>query len=256
MIDLHCHILPGIDDGAPDLETSLDMAAALIDDGVEAVVCTPHILPGLYHNTGPQIRTATEDLRFALARSGLRLNLFSGADAHISVDFVSKLRNGEILTLADSRYVLLELPMHVRPEPLYKIVFEMIVAGYVPILSHPERLAWIEAQYGLIEDLVRAGVWLQLTSGSLLGKFGRSAKYWAERLLDEGIAHLLATDAHDTSRRAPDLKRGRDAAAARVGEHEANNLVITRPRGILANVSPSDLPLPLAQRSNAIPKIA
>jgi protein-tyrosine phosphatase len=256
LIDLHCHILPGIDDGAPGIEISLNMAAALIDDGVEAVVCTPHILPGLYPNTGPQIRAATEELRSALARSGLRLDLFSGSDAHVSLDFVTKLRSGEILTLADSRYVLVELPMHVRPEPLNKIFFELIVAGFVPILSHPERLPWIEAQYRLIERWVQTGVWLQLTSGSLLGKFGRPAKYWAERLLDDGIVHLLATDAHDMNRRAPDLKRGRDTAAARVGEHEANNLVMARPRGILANLSPSKLHLPLAQRSNAIPKSA
>jgi protein-tyrosine phosphatase len=249
-------MLPGIDDGAADIEVSLKMAAALIDDGVEAVVCTPHILPGLYNNTGPHIRAATEKLRSALARSGLRLNLFSGADAHMSVDFVLKLRTGEILTIADSRYVLVELPMHVRPAAIHKIFFELLVAGYVPILSHPERLPWIEAQYGLIERLVRTGVWLQLTSGSLLGKFGRPAKYWAERLLDDGIVHLLATDAHDISRRPPDLKRGRDAAAARVGEDEADNLVTARPRGILANQSPSNLPLPLAQRSNAISKSA
>ncbi len=232
------------------------MAAALIEDGVEAVICTPHILPGLYHNNGPQIREATEKLRYALARSELNLQLFSGSDAHISVDFVEKLRTKEILTLADSHYVLVELPMHVRAEPLNKFFFELIVAGYVPILSHPERLAWIEPQFGLIQRLAHTGVWLQITSGSLLGKFGRSAKYWAERLLDEGLVHLLATDAHDTKRRAPDLKRGWDAAASRVGEYEANSLVLTRPRGILTNTPPSNLPLSLAQKTNAVFKSA
>ncbi len=256
MIDVHCHILPGIDDGAPNIGTSLEMAAALIDEGVEAVVCTPHILPGLYHNTGPQIRAATEELQSALEKAGMNLRLFSGADAHISLDFVAKLKKGEILTLADSRYVMIELPMHVRPEPLNKFFFELMVAGYVPILSHPERLAWIEPQFALIQRLARAGVWLQITSGSLLGKFGRSAKYWAERLLDEGFVHLLATDAHDMKRRSPDLKRGRDAAASRVGNIEANNLVLTRPRGILANTSPSNLPLSLAESAHAVPKSA
>lgn len=256
LIDVHCHILPGIDDGAPTIETSLKMAAALIADGVEAVVCTPHILPGLYHNTGPQIRAATERLQAALARSRLSLRLFSGSDAHISPDFVRKLRNGEILTLADSRYVLVELPMHVRPEPLKEFFFQLIVAGYVPILSHPERLAWIESHFALIRRLAITGVWLQITSGSLLGKFGRSPKYWAERLLDEGLVHLIATDAHDTARRGPDLQNGRDAAALRVGKLEANNLVLTRPRGILANTLPSNLPLSLAQKTNAVPKSA
>jgi protein-tyrosine phosphatase len=256
MIDLHCHILPGIDDGPADVEISLLMARMLIDDGVEAVVCTPHILPGLYHNAGPQIRAATADLRSALAGSGLRLDLYSGADAHIAVDFVAKLKSAEILTLADSRYVLVELPQHVGPALLTQFFFRLMAAGYVPVLSHPERLQWIGHQYGMIESLVRSGVWIQITSGSLLGEFGRTARYWAERMLDEGNAHLLATDAHDTKFRAPNLKRGRDVAAERIGEREANNLVLTRPLGILANEAPANLALSLAQRSHALPKSA
>jgi protein-tyrosine phosphatase len=256
MIDLHCHILPGIDDGAVDIEMSLQMARMLIDDGVGAVVCTPHILPGLYHNSGSQIRAATADLRSALARSGLRLELYSGADAHIGVDFVAKLKSAEILTLADSRYVLVELPQHVGPALLRQFFFQLMTAGYVPVLSHPERLQWIEHQYGVIENLVHAGVWIQITSGSLLGEFGRSARYWAERMLDEGNVHLLATDAHDAKLRPPNLKRGRDAAAQRVGEREANHLVHTRPLGILANEASATLLSTLAQAPNALPKSA
>src|SRR4051812_16514065 len=101
MIDLHCHILPGLDDGAPDLPTSIEMARSFVADGVTAVACTPHILPGLYHNSGPQIREATEKLRQVLHREGIALQLVTGADNHITPGFVADLNSGQLLSLAD-----------------------------------------------------------------------------------------------------------------------------------------------------------
>lgn len=253
MIDLHCHILPGIDDGAADLAASIAMARAFVADGVSVVACTPHILPGLYHNTGPEIRAAVSALQKVLDSEGIALRLVPGADNHIAPDCVAQLRSGQMLPLADSRYVLIEPPHHVAPQRMEVTFFELLVAGYIPILTHPERLRWIESQYALIQKLFGAGVWMQLTAGSLAGNFGARAQYWAERMLDEGYAHILATDAHDVRRRCPDLCRGRELAARRLGEEEAEHLVSTRPRGVLDNVPPSDLPLPGSRRS--IPKV-
>lgn len=251
MIDLHCHLLPGIDDGAPDLATSLQMVKALVDDGVEAAVCTPHILPGLYDNRGPQVRKAVARLREAIRNNGLPLDIHCGADAHIAVDFEAKLKRGEILTLAESRYVLIELPQHTGPIFLKQFFFRLLVGGYVPVLSHPERLSWIESQYEVIKDLARSGTWLQVTAGSLLGNFGRAAKYWSERMLDEGLVHVLATDAHNLRGRAPNLGRGRDTAAKRVGEREALNLVAHRPRSILKDEAPARISLPTGVATHA-----
>lgn len=244
LIDLHSHILPGVDDGAPDLDLALRMARAYVADGVTVVACTPHILPGLYHNSGPQIRQAVATLQGALDRDMIPLQLTTGADNHIAPDFVTGLRTGHLLTLGDSRYVLVEPPHHVAPARLEELFFNILVAGFVPILTHPERLTWIKSQYELIQRLVQAGVWMQVTSGSLAGAFGREARYWGERLLDEGCVHLLATDAHDVSRRPPDLARGRDIVGQRLGDQDATDLVVTRPRGILDNRAPTELPLP------------
>lgn len=244
MIDLHCHILAGIDDGAADPAVSLAMARAFVDDGVSVVACTPHILPGLYHNTGPAIRAAVSALQEMLDREGIALGLVAGADNHIAPDCVAQLRSGHMLPLADSRYVLIEPPHHVAPQRMEATFFDLLVAGYVPILTHPERLRWIDSQYAMIEKLAGAGVWMQITAGSLAGNFGGRAQYWAERMLDEGCVHILSTDAHDVGRRRPDLARGRELAARRLGEAEAEHLVSTRPRGVLDNVPPSDLPLP------------
>jgi protein-tyrosine phosphatase len=244
MIDLHSHILPGIDDGATDLSTSIGMARAWVADGVTAVACTPHILPGLYHNTGPQIRRAVENLQRVLDDENIPLRLVSGADAHIVSDFVSGLRSGRLLSLADTRYVLVEPPHHVAPPRLEQFFFGVMSAGYVPILTHPERLTWIEPNYTTIKRLARRGVWMQITAGSLTGSFGRSARYWAERMLDEGCVNILATDAHNLRSRPPKLSEGREVAARRLGAAEAEHLVVNRPQGILANVAPSSTPMP------------
>ena len=244
VIDLHCHILPGIDDGAATLDVSLEMARASVADGVTAIACTPHILPGLYHNTGPQIREATSRLQEALDAANIPLRLVTGADVHITPDLVPGLRSGRLLSLADSRYVLVEPPHHVAPVKMGDVFFKLLLSGYIPILTHPERLSWIEAQYSTLQGLVRGGVWMQITAGSLTGAFGRSAQYWANRMLDEGCAHILATDAHDMGRRAPDLSKGCELAAKRLGSKEAEHLVLTRPLGILTNALPGTLPLP------------
>lgn len=244
LIDIHCHLLPGIDDGATDLDTSLRMAEAFVADGVTTVACTPHILPGLYPNQGPQIRAHVAALQRELDDRGIPLHLVAGADVHIAPDLSAGLRNGRILSLADSRYVLIEPPHHVMPLRLEDAFFQLLSSGYVPILTHPERLTWVDSNYDAIIRLVHRGTLLQLTSGSLSGAFGKSARYWAEKMLDDGVAHFLATDSHDLKRRPPNLAEGRELAAKRVGTEEAHQLVNARAIGVLSNVVPTDLAVP------------
>lgn len=254
MIDLHSHILPGIDDGAADLAVALDMARMFVADGVTDLACTPHILPGLYLNTGPQIRVAVQALQAELDEAGIPLRLTTGADVHMVPDLVAGLRSGRLLSLADTRYVLVEPPHHVPPQKFEDFFFNILVSGYVPILTHPERLTWVSSHYEAIQRMARSGVWMQITAGSLTGAFGRTAQNLGERMLKDGCVHILATDAHDTVRRPPSLSRGRDLAAKFVGSAEAENLVVTRPRGILDNVPASSLPsIPsAAQLSNIV----
>jgi protein-tyrosine phosphatase len=245
VIDLHCHLLPGLDDGAQSLQVSLTMARKAVAQGVTDIACTPHILPGVYYNHGPQIRAATKALQEALDNEGIPLKLATGADAHMAPNFVAGLRAGELLTLADSRYVLVEPPHNVAPPQLQEFFFNLVAAGYVPVLTHPERLSWVRSRYDTIKKLVGAGVWMQVTAGSFTGAFGRTALYWAVRLLDEGYVHLIASDAHDAERRPPDLALGRESVEKRVGAQEAEHLVYTRPMGILKDQPPSSLPGPL-----------
>lgn len=242
MIDLHCHLLPGIDDGPASLDVSLAMARCAVQDGITFTACTPHIYPGLYENQRAGIESAVAAFRRELDQAGIALQLGVGADTHLAPDLVGSIRAGRVPTLCGSRYLLLEPPHHVAPPRFDESVFNLMAAGYIPVITHPERLSWIETHYAVFANLVRQGAWMQLTAGSLTGRFGRRPRYWAERMLDEGLVHILATDSHHIDKRPPLLAEGRDAAAQRVGDQEATHLVLTRPQGIVADVAPFDLP--------------
>ena len=243
MIDLHSHILPGIDDGAKTLEDALAMARIAVADGIHTMACTPHIYPGMYMNDGPGIRLAIETLQATLNEQEVPLKLVAGADVHLVPGLLERLASGHIPTLHSSRYFLLE-PSHTTPPPQFEnSVFNLLVAGYTPIITHPERLAWIEGHYPLFLRLIDQGAWMQVTAGATTGTFGPRAKYWAERFIGEGHTHILATDAHSPGRRKPQLSPALEIAARLLGKEEANRLVIQRPQAILDNLPPEQFPL-------------
>lgn len=211
------------------------MARIAVADGIEHIACTPHITPGVYDNTGPDIRRRIDLLSAELEREGIELGLWIGADAHVDPALVSKLGSGTVPTLAGSRYLLLEPPHHVAPPRLPELVKDLVKAGYLPIITHPERLRWIETHYDLFLSLVGHGALVQLTAASITGGFGNRPRYWSERMLDEGIVDIVATDAHNTTGRPPVLSGARDALANRLGEEEALELVYNRPARVLRN---------------------
>ena len=242
VIDLHCHILPGIDDGAPDLETSLAMARIAVADGITVTACTPHMMPGYYENTSDGVRAAVIALQAELDQAGIPLRLVTGADVHLVPGLASGLRDGSKLTLADTRYFLFEPPHNTAPPRMAEAVFDCMAAGFHPLITHPERLRWVEEQYDLMVQLAQAGAWMQITAGSVTGRFGKRTQYWAERMLDEGIVHILATDAHNLRSRAPVLSEAVHAVSARLGAQAAQDMVLTRPLAVLENASPATLP--------------
>lgn len=242
MVDLHCHLLPGIDDGAPDLATAFAMARIAVADGISVTACTPHIYPGLYENDAARIRAAIRVMQGRLDQEGIALKLVEGADAHVVPELLEGLKSGRIPTLAGSRYFLFEPPHHVAPPRLEDTAFNAMAAGFVPVVTHPERLTWIESHYDIFRRMAKAGIWMQLTAGAITGRFGRKPQFWAEKMLDEGLVAIIATDAHRADKRPPLLAEARDAAARRVGDAEATHMVLTRPQGILDNRSPKDLP--------------
>jgi protein-tyrosine phosphatase len=260
MIDLHCHMLPGIDDGSPDLATSLAMAKIAVADGIQVTACTPHIYPGLYENDSIGIASAVEKFRQALERDSVGLRLTYGADIQIVPELLAGLRCGTHPTLNKSRYFLFEPPHHTVPVRFHESIHDTVAAGYVPVITHPERLTWLDDEYyPWFVQAAKAGAWIQVTSGALTGRFGRQAKYWGERMLDDGIVHILATDSHDPHHRPPVLSEGRAVAANWLDEAEAERMVSERPQAILDDRPPAEVAAPpmldpSAPRSQKAPK--
>ncbi len=234
--DIHCHVVPGIDDGASDLDESLAMAAAASRDGAGTVIATPHQLGGNSHVTATAIRDAVASLNGAIAAAGIGLEVLPGADVRIEPELPALLRGGEVLTLADrGRHVLLELPHEVY-FPLDPLLAALAKQGLTGILSHPERNRGMQARPETVAEVVRAGGLIQITAGSLTGGFGGTAKKIAEWCVRKRLVHFVASDAHDTRRRPFGLSAARDAVANLADAELAERVVCENPAKVAEGV--------------------
>ena len=207
MVDLHCHILPGRDDGAKSLGEALAMAYLAHANGITDLVATPHAQNGVYHNDRADVLNGVAALQEELERVGIPLRLHPGMEVHVHVDLLENLRGGELLTLCDgSNYLLLELPERSIPSCTESILHELQVLGVTPILAHPERNKVLQTQPDRLAEWMETGMLVQLTGGSLLGQFGRSAQRAAEEMVRRNLAHLIASDGHGAESRRPYLR--------------------------------------------------
>ncbi len=230
--DIHCHLLPGLDDGASTLDDALAMAELAVADGIETIVATPHQLGNNASNSGQTIRAAVVGFQQQLDRRRVPLCVLPGADVRIEPGLLEKIRSGEVVTLADHRrHVLLELP-HGVYFPLERLLRELASAGLSGILSHPERNRGIINQPGVLRPLVEHGCLMQVTAGSLTGDFGSQVQKFAESLVSQGLVHFVATDAHGTKTRPPILRRAFRRVTKLAGENAATDLCCRNPRAV------------------------
>lgn len=248
MIDLHSHILFGLDDGASELDISIEMARIAVADGITHMACTPHVQEGVYPNNSTTIRPVVEVLQQALRELHIPLTLFCGAEAHLSWDLPDRLLRGEIPTLNDTRYFLLELPHLVVPPKLQEFVMRLKDAGLIPVITHPERLSWAERRPDLLAKIAELGCPLQLTADSLLGRFGIAAQQKAAGFVDAGLLACVASDAHSPRARAPRMSAAMKLVASRWGEETAQRMFVEIPQIIL-----SDGMLPDPVRQHLLP---
>ncbi len=222
-VDIHCHLLPGIDDGARDAADSLAMSLLAVDEGIETIVVTPHQLGGYAANRGDEIRVRTIELQELLRVNGVPLKVLPGADVRIDEGMIDQLASGEVLTIADKRkHVLLELP-HELYMPIEPVIEALSRHGMVGVLTHPERNRGILNQPTLVEPLVEAGCLMQVTAGSLTGGFGAASQALAEQMCRRGLVHFLATDAHGPRSRRPKIRDAFARAVALAGEQAATS---------------------------------
>lgn len=197
MIDLHCHILPNIDDGPKSIDQSLEMARVFEQAGYQQVVATPHAVPGTSWMPSPAtIRERVAQLNQALRDEGIQLTVLLGMEIALDPQIPDLLKAGRIQSLADTSYVLIEPPFQRLPLGWEQVFFDLTSKGYTPLLAHPERCAQLADKPELFEDLVSMGIYLQVNWGSFLGYNGQKAAKTALYLAKKGYIHCLATDSH------------------------------------------------------------
>ncbi len=233
-VDIHCHLVPDIDDGAKTWEESLAMARMAAGDGIASIVVTPHQLGAYGHNTGDIIRARTRQLQQFLDDHNVGLRVLPGGDVRIETDMIAKLRTGEVMSLADRRkHVLSELP-HELYFPLEPVLDDLAAIQMVGILSHPERNQGILKQRDVLEPLVARGCLMQITAGSLMGTFGPHSQHLSEWMLERGLVHFIATDAHSPKSRRPLMARAFERVAELVSWDAAVEFCCHNPAAVAA----------------------
>jgi len=233
MIDLHTHILPGIDDGAKSLQESVAMARIAYADGVRVMAATPHnhgyVDPGLR----TRVCELTAEVQDALNTYGVNVRVVPGVEAFLVPDLVKQLDEGSALPLDTSRYVLVEWGFSSTPLYTEQVLFELQVHGFTPIIAHPARYHAVQDNPNLLHGLVARGVLCQLTAASLTGDWGSQAQETAITLLEHNMAHIIASDAHSPDWRPPLLSKAVEEASRIMGEERAWAMVTTVPQDIL-----------------------
>ncbi len=237
MIDIHNHILPGIDDGPTDLKESLQMCRIAAQDGIEVVAATPHSFNGRFITEPHRIREATTALNSLLNRRSLPIKVVPGMEVRITPELPELLSSGKVVPLNEGRYVLMEFhPVHV-PAGFENLAKRLAAAGYGIILAHPEKNRHIQQHPRYLFQLLSAlGTWdllVQISADSIAGAAERVDFETAKILLKAGLVHVIATDAHSSGRRPPLLSVGAAAAAEIVGPERARQMVFDIPGAVL-----------------------
>ncbi len=237
MIDLHCHMLPGIDDGAETLAQALDLARCAVANGIQETVVTPHIHPGRYENETASIQPVYAQLKAALEVHGIPLKLRMAAEVRICPELTIMITQGKIPFLGQwngRNVLLLEFPHSHIPPGSDKLAQWLISRNILPMIAHPERNKGIMRDGAKLLPFVELGCLFQVTAGAVAGAFGPMAQECAQWLLEEGWVTALASDAHNLAHRPPNMESGRAQAARWIGEDKAWVLVRDNPRKLLS----------------------
>lgn len=253
VVDLHHHLLPGVDDGAADVATAVELARLALADGITTVIATPHTLDGTYDVTRQRARQAHADLVAALAAAAVPLEVRLAAEVHLHEQVPELLAQDPDLSLdGQGRYLLLELPHQGPPPGLPEFLFRLRTAGTTPIIAHPERNLAVRQDPDLTADWLDCGVELQLTAGSLTGAFGAPIRDCALRLLRAGRVAVVATDSHSLHKRPPLVQQACAVISNVLDRDAARLLLVDNPVRIAAGAPTNELVRPAAARRRGL----
>jgi len=252
MIDLHCHILPGVDDGAETLAEAEEMARLAGRDGIRTIVATPHLFKGTDRPPDFEFfEGQKEALEKTLNKGGVEVSIKRGGEVHISHSLIAEInRHREKLVVNGGAYMFVEFPHYQVFPGIKSMFFELMSLGIVPIIAHPERNAVFGERPEILYDLVRAGALAQANRGSFLGVYGRTAAAAAARLLEYNLLHFIGSDGHDTTSYPPILSDAVERVGHMIGVKNARALVSDNPRAVLENKEIPFLPSPVDPRAS------
>lgn len=235
-IDIHSHIIPGVDDGSPNLETSLELLKLAAETGTTDIIATPHVIDANSNLTWDAIQRHVEELQKKAGESGISIRIYPGAETELNWDLLELIKKDHrSFCLAGSRYLLMEMPSLMLPPHLDEMIYELQLLDIVPVLAHPERQMQLMEKPETLLALLKKGCIAQSNGGSLTGVFGSKAHDNVHLLLDHNMTGFLGSDAHNMRHRNTDLKSAREKIVKYWGEGRAMELLETRPRYILEN---------------------
>ncbi len=205
MIDVHSHVLPGLDDGSKDLDTSIAMLKKYVQEGTDGIIVTPHYIKGRYEVSYEMMLESLHELKDNIKNLGVDIELYPGQEIYLDNSSIDLFKNGIIRGLNGSRYALVELPMDSWSDSYVDLMYELGVLGAVPIVAHPERYRYVQDDLRVLNGLIREGCLFQINAGSLLGTSGKSAEATAIDMIKNGLANFMASDAHNSTRRPAGL---------------------------------------------------
>ncbi|MCM3163696.1 tyrosine-protein phosphatase [Metabacillus litoralis] len=217
MIDIHSHILAGIDDGAKDFGDTLNMLRHAANEGITKIIATPHHNNGKYVNNASDIKNKVIELNERIKDQGLSIEILPGQETRIYGDLLEDYEKGEILTLNHSKYLFIELPSNHVPRYTKQLLFDIQLAGLLPIIVHPERNSEIIEHPSILYKLIEKGAATQVTASSVTGHFGKKIKKFSLQLIEAGQAHFIASDAHNLSGRTFRLREAYDEIGKEFG---------------------------------------
>lgn len=234
MIDLHSHILPGLDDGAETMAETLHIVRHLHAAGFHTLVATPHVMEGREYLSPAQIIEATEQVQQQVNKAGIQVKILAGAENYIFPDLAGAVSEGKLLTLGNSgKYFLVELPLLEIPRYTDQVFFDLQKMGISPVLAHPERYSVLAAEPERLLDWARKGVLFQLDLRSINGKYGRGARRLAKVILRSNLAHFIGTDVHRAAKSMSEYKLALRKLNTIIGEHNLQELTVGNASDVL-----------------------
>ena len=235
MIDIHCHILPNVDDGSESLEESITMAKIAESEGITKIVNTSHCHFDFKYKKGNELKLELEKFNQVLKEENINIEVLLGNELYYTSDLIERFNELDFFSMNNSKYILMEFSPINFPKNIEDVIYEIKIRGYIPIIAHAERYKQVQEDVNIVLDCIKEGALIQVNASSILGKNGEKAEDTSKKLLDNNMVHFVATDAHSSNRRRPLIKDSYNYILKNYGKEVSEKLFIENPTSVIEN---------------------